>query len=270
MKPKSYIESYKNLAQSKDFHELAGRRKQRTDFMNAMIIKKMQFNSDDNVLDIGCGDASLLTAIRTNIASGVGTCATEEEAMRLQQEFPGLENIKFIQCRSDSLPCNDRSFNKIVCNGVLLLLDSLPTVEKSLNEIQRVAKAGAMIWIGEVLFERKLHERQRANRRAPITLSEAVGRLMAQIRTSKGLSPTIVKRIINHAFRRLGVKSPTVPTFMKSALSKARLIVPPELGPLSISPARFAIMCDRNTFRILEQSRYDFTPDRSNYLLMKT
>lgn len=77
-RPARNIEAeYRGFAGASDFHALAGRpgQEDRTIAAIAAIMERMDFAPDHRVLDIGCGDARLLSAIQP-VARAVGTVLT--------------------------------------------------------------------------------------------------------------------------------------------------------------------------------------------------
>jgi ubiquinone/menaquinone biosynthesis C-methylase UbiE len=146
---RSYLEDYRHKALHAELHELSGRgsKKDRTEFVNARIVRGLQLQPLDLLLDIGCGDGCLLRMVHGKVAVAVGTVPTQEEEIRLRNLLPDVElKVGFVQ----NLPLKRDLASKIVCNSVILLLETKQEVEKSLREIARVARAGALIWVGEV------------------------------------------------------------------------------------------------------------------------
>ena len=144
----NYIDGYRLRAQAPDIHELAARpdKKFLTEFVNRRIVDALQPGPDDFLVDIGCGDASLL-----RMAGGRCTClgivSSVEEQRRLECEFPGLTVVAAL---AQSLPLESASVSKIVCNATLFYLPSESDVKAALHEMARIARPGATVWIGEI------------------------------------------------------------------------------------------------------------------------
>lgn len=143
-----YVDAYRIRAQSPDIHELAGRpgKEALTEFVNSQIREHLTLNPTDIFVDIGCGDGRLLRKA-AGVSSRVGITSSKEESERLQGLMP---DITFKAGLVQSLPLETASVTKIVCNAVLVLMDSEDDVAKALREIARIARAGAVIWIGEI------------------------------------------------------------------------------------------------------------------------
>lgn len=145
----NYIDAYRIRAGSDDLHELAARpdKKAVTEFVNRRILEALQLSSDEVLVDIGCGDASLLRMAEGRTSRRAGVVATPEEKIRLESSFPDLH---FIAGAAQKLPLASVSASKIVCNTTLLYLPTEDDVSAALREMARIAMPGAMIWVGEI------------------------------------------------------------------------------------------------------------------------
>ena len=145
----NYADAYRLRAQAEDIHELAARpnRKSLTEFVNRQILSALQIAPDDVLVDIGCGDATLLRMARVRASKCIGVSVSVEEQKRLESAFPGLS---FIASHAQSLPLDSRSATKIVCNATLFYLPSEDDIVAALREMARIARPGATIWIGDM------------------------------------------------------------------------------------------------------------------------
>jgi ubiquinone/menaquinone biosynthesis C-methylase UbiE len=111
------------------------------------IVEAVELHSGDDLVDIGCGDGTLLRmAQRVGVRSAIGLLATDEEVAVLRRF--GLEAR---QALTDQLPLPDECASVVVCNNVLLVVPR-EKIPASLREIHRVAKPGARIFLGEIPF----------------------------------------------------------------------------------------------------------------------
>ncbi len=145
----NYVDAYRIRAGSEDLHDLAARpnKKAVTEFVNRRILEALHLAPDDVLVDIGCGDASLLRMAEGQAAKGVGIVATVEEKLRLEASFPDL---CFIASTAQKLPVESGSASRVVCNTTLLYLPSEDDVLAALREMSRISRSGAMIWVGEI------------------------------------------------------------------------------------------------------------------------
>jgi ubiquinone/menaquinone biosynthesis C-methylase UbiE len=141
-------ETARNLRNLQDL-ALRGRNKQAlTRRVQERIVREVGLTADDDLVDIGCGDGTLLLLAKTIGAhQATGFHATEEEAAIVRRL--GLE---VRQGFTDQLPLPDQSASVVVCNNVLLIVPR-EKIPASLIEFHRIAKPGARILIGEIPFE---------------------------------------------------------------------------------------------------------------------
>ena len=134
-----------------DIHYLSGRgdRKDRTECMNNLICERMEFSANDRVLDIGCGDASLLTTIAPRVNDAVGTVLTEEERDRLQRANDRCE-ISFYTASFDDLSVIPGLFDRIVVNSALHIVSSPQAGRRAMKNIAAKLVDGGYLWIGDV------------------------------------------------------------------------------------------------------------------------
>jgi 2-polyprenyl-3-methyl-5-hydroxy-6-metoxy-1,4-benzoquinol methylase len=145
----NYIDAYRIRAANEDLHELAARpnKKAVTEFVNRRILEALTLTPEDVLVDIGCGDASLLRMAEGSASKCVGIVASVEEKLRLESSFA---NLSFVASSARELAQEAGSATKVVCNTTLLYLPSEDDVRAALREMSRIAKPGAMIWVGEI------------------------------------------------------------------------------------------------------------------------
>ena len=86
-----FVEFYRHLANTSELHALAGHGDRAAgEWTNSRILAALQLNPEDTLLDIGCGDGSLLKAAQGNAARCIGVVPTIEEQARLQAALPSL------------------------------------------------------------------------------------------------------------------------------------------------------------------------------------
>jgi ubiquinone/menaquinone biosynthesis C-methylase UbiE len=146
-----YVEYCRETAKrASDAHDLALRgrdKKEMTRMIHERIAKAVDLHSGDDLVDIGCGDGTLLRIAKSEgTRSAVGLLATDEEVSVLRRF--GLEAT---QAFTDKLPLPDQCASVIVCNNVLLVVPR-EKIPASLREIDRIAKPGARIFLGEIPF----------------------------------------------------------------------------------------------------------------------
>lgn len=125
---------------------LRGRNKREiTRRIHERIVEAVGLQREDDLVDIGCGDGTLLAmAQQAGVRSALGLLATDEEVELLRPT--GLQ-VK--QGLTDRLPIGDESASVVVCNSVLLVVPR-EKIPASLREIHRIARPGARIFVGEI------------------------------------------------------------------------------------------------------------------------
>lgn len=146
-----YVEYCRETAKhASDAHDLALRgrdKKQITRLIHERIAEAVDLHHGDDLVDIGCGDGTLLRiAQRVGTSTAVGLLATDEEVAVLRRF-----GLKAVQALTHKLPLPDECASVIVCNNVLLVVPR-EQIPASLVEIHRVAKPGARIFLGEIPF----------------------------------------------------------------------------------------------------------------------
>jgi ubiquinone/menaquinone biosynthesis C-methylase UbiE len=158
VKAKNRVDAYRAWASASDVSELSGRahRSYLTEFVSERILAAVKLRDDASLLDVGCGDGTLLIMARRSGARGrlAGVLPSSEEVdrvrRRLDSEHPG-SSIAVTQGFADALPVPDDSVDCLVCNGVLHIVGSEEeSVGRAIAEIARVTVAGGTIYIGEV------------------------------------------------------------------------------------------------------------------------
>ncbi len=160
----SRIEEYRLRAKSKDLNELSGRtnRKDLTSFISKNILNEIDLNCSDALLDIGCGDGTLLLQAASVIQSGIGILPTIEEVKRVRNVFADVQNIQIQSGIAQKLDFPTQSFNKIVCNGVMLFFNENEILH-ALAEINRVSRKNSIIFIGEIPRKNEFKSRNYGN-----------------------------------------------------------------------------------------------------------
>ena len=169
IKAKSFLHEYKIRAKDKDINSLSGRqgRADLTYFVNVNIFNSLNIQENETILDIGCGDLTFFKIIEKNFNNCTleGILPTSEEIEKVNKEIKFKEyknKTQISKAFSFKLPFCDNKFDKVVINGVLILL-SKEEVDETLNEISRVSKNNATIYIGELPFVDEFKDKSYGN-----------------------------------------------------------------------------------------------------------
>jgi ubiquinone/menaquinone biosynthesis C-methylase UbiE len=246
IKTKTNIEVYRHLSKLKDIHNLSGRAENKniTNYINRKIIDKMGFQPEDVVVDVGCGDGSLLSEVSSIIAKGIGVTPTVEETAKLSTFYSNKTNILFITSEADSILQEDNCADKTICNGVLLLLENKAIFKKAVSEISRLTKKGGLIWMGEI-----------AN------INEYAGR-----NYGSSISKWLIYLLKNNNFKGF---FKGVFTVIKSKFSSQYFLIHPK-KMLPIDNASFTELCANCGLELIEQSAHCTIDEYNNIQESKT
>lgn len=144
-----YVEYCRETAKhARDPHDLALRGREKKDItklVHQQIAEEVNLGSEDDLVDIGCGDGTMLRiAEAAGARTAIGLLATDEEVAVLRRF-----GLKVQQALTDRLPLPDACASVVVCNNVLLVVPR-EKIPASLCEIHRVAKPGARVFLGEI------------------------------------------------------------------------------------------------------------------------
>ena len=159
----SLIDTYRCKAKSKNIHELNGRpnRPDLTNFIAEEIWKKVKPRDNTVLVDVGCGDASLLKKLASSIPSEhtvklIGVLPTREELVRVKKNLHTdkkicSKEISIIYGHSEALKLPDKFCDYIICNSVLHGNGQThDNVNSAIREFSRISKVGCQLYIGEM------------------------------------------------------------------------------------------------------------------------
>jgi len=125
-----------------------------TDFvferMTAETLAAVDARPGEAVLDVACGRAVDALALAK---SGARTVGIEASGHMIEKalEFAGPNGgVTLLRSLAESLPFPDSTFDKVVCKGAM---DHFVDIEKSMEEMARVAKPGGRVVIAVANFE---------------------------------------------------------------------------------------------------------------------
>ncbi|MBL8330636.1 MAG: methyltransferase domain-containing protein [Rubrivivax sp.] len=134
----------------KDDYQLAGDGPRSTAFRIDKVLRLVDFQPGDRVLDISAGKGLLFDRIHARVRECVGTDVSPALVERVASRFADRPNVRFVCAMACKLPFEDASFDKITMTGAFLLQETVEECLQSLAEIRRVAKPGATIFISDI------------------------------------------------------------------------------------------------------------------------
>jgi SAM-dependent methyltransferase len=239
-----WLSLYREAAVNGRREGLSGRQESITPVINKIIRDAILFKADDIVLDYGCGDGSLLAELDF-VARRIGIVPTREEAEALNKLHHG-RGIEFLAVSAPKVPLADGEATKIICNGVLLLLENEAEVIATLREFRRVCSPGGLVYLGEVPF--------RENR---------IWRMLkrpVQIIQTHGL-PELIRRLGKHAR-----PSDSLVPAQKPSLPDYCYLTPEKIGQIA-RLAGFDVTSRTRHIVASHGRRIEYPRNRFNYVL---
>ena len=163
IKTTSPIEAYRIRAKAKNINELTGRtgRPDLTKYIAQQIYEKLKINKTTVLVDVGCGDGSLLIKLEKSKLKNfkgkfIGILPTNEEVSRVKKYLKNIYDknntsilIKEGLAEKTALPNNYTDI--IICNSVFNVSGNRKkNVKMALSEFYRISKKGGIIFIGEL------------------------------------------------------------------------------------------------------------------------
>lgn len=108
------------------------------------IVKGLDINDSDSILDCGCGDGLYLKIIKDLSGAAVSGFDLNGESLRLAQGYTKGMGVSLVQGRIRDLPYKDNSFGKIFSTEVL---EHVEDDLGALKEILRILKPGGRLII---------------------------------------------------------------------------------------------------------------------------
>lgn len=109
-------------------------------------ILKERFNTEDRILDAGCGRGRNMVWFAKN-GFKIEGCDLSEEALYVAKVATGLPSTAFKFAALEELPYENESFNVIICNAVLHFAASEVHFKKMFSEMVRVLKPDGILFI---------------------------------------------------------------------------------------------------------------------------
>jgi len=144
IRAKNHVEEYAARAKYFPSDAMAGRSSEVTLTAARNIVSYFETLPNDPIVDVGCGDGTLLNLLK---GTRIGIAPNPEEVAKLRSALP---SVRFEAALAQSLPLPDDSVSTLLCNSVLLTLETEAEARKAIVEFARVCRPGALVFLGEI------------------------------------------------------------------------------------------------------------------------
>lgn len=172
LKSKSLAETYRFIAMYGNVYELAGRgrRSYLTNSINLQIAKLVSGFSYRTLVDVGCGDGSLVRLLSSHSnAEGsklIGLLPSAEEVFKVNEYLhknssrAQSQSLEIRRGSAESTGLEPSCCDVLICNSVLHGAgQNLTSVKAALSEFYRITKPGSLVFIGELSEANELGDR---------------------------------------------------------------------------------------------------------------
>jgi ubiquinone/menaquinone biosynthesis C-methylase UbiE len=114
----------------------------------------LQYNSEDRVLDVGCGPGYLAAFLKDRVKEIHCLDISQRYLDMCEATFSGHKNIFCYKLSEDNYTdlsfLNGQKFSIIICQSVIQYYKEIGEVEDLIKEVQRVASPGARLLISDI------------------------------------------------------------------------------------------------------------------------
>ena len=111
------------------------------------VTKKLDLESGDRLLDVGCGAGLFEIALTHWVKKIYGIDYSKEMVRIAKKNAQKYDNIITEQGDIRNLPFEDESFDKVLVNSVIQYLNNLGEVERAFEELKRITKKEGRILV---------------------------------------------------------------------------------------------------------------------------
>lgn len=119
-------------------------RKYRQSKEQYLALKHLRLSPDDIILEAGCGYGRITEHLLATGVTVVGCDISSKMVEFCKQRFRDFRSFSSMQLDLSKLPFPDNTFDKVLCNGVLMHVDDF---ENSVSELSRVLRIGGRLVI---------------------------------------------------------------------------------------------------------------------------
>ena len=134
--------------------------------IEADVSKKLDLNSNDSLLDLGCGSGLISINLSRKVKNITGMDFGRDVLLRAKKNFSvnGRE-VELTQGDATNLPFRSEKFNKVLCYSVAMCFQDYDDFKDALVDMLRVCKPGGMVLVGDIPEKNKKEEWIKGGRR---------------------------------------------------------------------------------------------------------
>jgi len=106
------------------------------------ILNSLKLESNEAVLDVGCGTGFLFRHINKQAEFLVGLDLSQKALQKAKKLTKNMTNVALILADADNTPFPDHTFDKVFA---ITVLQNMPDPTKTISEMKRVSKSQATI-----------------------------------------------------------------------------------------------------------------------------
>lgn len=94
--------------------------------------------TNQNVLDIGCGNGQLTKVMAQNAKKVIGVDTSDEMLRQAKMNLINVKNLQFVQASADQLTFDNKTFDTVVASMLINTLSKADTVKNIFMEVRRI------------------------------------------------------------------------------------------------------------------------------------
>lgn len=125
------------------------------------LLKFVDFNGNQDFLEAGCGNGLVTKYLAKKYGGSVTGIDIDPKQIELaRKEAEGMQNIRYLEADTTSLPFKDRKFDIVLSFGVLHHIENWLD---ALKEIKRVLKPGGYFLYADIIYPEKITSMDRSS-----------------------------------------------------------------------------------------------------------
>jgi SAM-dependent methyltransferase len=116
----------------------------------AHVLGAVGLAREHRLLDVGCGNGLMAIVLAPLCRTLVGVEPVAALAAQARAHTAGAGNVRILRGEGHALPVGARGFDRVLCYGVLQLLEEPAAVTATLAEIARVLRPGGRALLGGI------------------------------------------------------------------------------------------------------------------------